>query len=132
MENQIKVVMIPDNSRVVINYGTDNDKDFNIGTEIVVYEPGPDIKDPDTNNVIDQYAIVKEKLTITEVYENYAVARNEKIMAMPSLATAIASPMLKNRQQKKYETINVNEEENLHLNLENPIISIGDLIRIVD
>ncbi|MFV8804756.1 hypothetical protein ACRCJU_02195 [Aerococcus urinaeequi] len=132
MGSYIKVSMIPDNTRIVINYGSDNDENLDIGTKIIVFEEGPNIKDLETGEIIDQYAIVKKRLTITEVYKNYSVARNEKIVNIPSFGTSLVSPMLRNRQQKEYDVINVNEKENLNLNLDNPIINLGDLVRIID
>lgn len=131
MEKQIKVAMIPDNTRIIINAGYDDSNEISEGREIEVYVPGIDIIDPDTSEVIGQYDLTKERLELTNVYSSYSVARKIKEEKRSPLSVAIGSAMLAEKTYIKYEAIAVNEQQNRNIKLDEKIINIGDLVKFV-
>ena len=130
MEKQIKVAMIPDNTRIVINAGYDDYPKISIGGELEVYKKGPDIIDPDTSDIIDTYSIVKARLEFTNVYEHYSVARKIVEEIRPSFATMV-SPLLEERTTSKIKTLNVNDNQNLNISYDDKVINIGDLVKLL-
>lgn len=128
MEKQIKVAMIPDETRLIINAGKDF---FKIGDKIEVYEEGIKIEDPDEpEEIIGRYDFVKDSLVITNVYADYSVARKE-IEKKHSTIFEIASPMLQGGTYIDYESINVKDSDNLKLDQKDTTIKKGDLVKLV-
>jgi len=67
-----KVAAIKDMYTIVINKGSDDGVED--GMHFVIYEPGEEIKDPDTNILLGNFEYVKAKVKVTYVSEKYAVA----------------------------------------------------------
>lgn len=135
MAEQYKVIAIPDSTRIIINAGKDDnfhyDEFVKPGKKIEVIIPVLELKDPDTGANIGTYNHIKEKLEITEVYDNFSVARKVKRETGTSFSRAIASPMLKEKEWVEYQSLNVKDEDVLGLELEEKEIKIGDLIQFV-
>ncbi|MFN0602666.1 hypothetical protein [Facklamia hominis] len=128
MPKQMKVAMIPDKTRIIINAGKDQLKK---GDHVEIFSKSIDILDPDhTDKILGQYIVVKDTLTITKVYENYSIARKQIEKKTTSLLD-IASPMAKGTSYYDYEKINVNPDQNLNINLEDKEIKIGDLVNLI-
>lgn len=130
MVNQIKVAMIPDATRIVINCGSEDTDSVYVGREIEVYLPGQEIIDPDSKEVIGTYDLVKDRLEITSVYATYSVARKIK-EEKRSLVSIISSPMLAEKTYVSYDSIDVDNEDNLNLKIENKTIKVGDFVKLV-
>lgn len=135
-EKQIRVVAIPDNTRIIINigyatdlseYGYDFEK-IDVDDSLVVYEKGVNIIDPNTKESLGSYDPIKAILTATEVEENFSVLRLEKDSSFSF--SSFASPM-KNTNTKSYQEIPVKEDEVLDISLKEPRIVIGDLVKFV-
>lgn len=121
MDEEIKVIKILDKFTVIINVGYDNcnidEKD-----KIIIYEPGPEVKDID-GTILGNYDFKKAELIVTDVYPNFTVAKHLKKGAMFDLNNAINS----------YTTsgpLNVKEDDITNFMPKNPVISIGDLVKL--
>lgn len=129
MEDKIfKVVMIPDNTRIIIDAG---ESDIEVDDLIEIYEQEIEIKHPDTNEIIGSYTLSKAKLTITDVYENFSIARDEEEKGARNALSVIASPMNTNTYYV-YNKLLVNEQDNMNLNTIDKTIKIGDFARIIN
>lgn len=132
MEKQIKVAMIPDNTRIIINAGYDDSNEISEGREIEVYIPSIDIIDPDTNKKIGQYGLIKERLELTNVYETYSIARKIKEENKKTgFAYALSSPLLQEKTVYTIQELNVSKKDNLDLKNENREITVGDFVKIL-
>lgn len=131
MPKQIKVAMIPDDTRIIINIGSEETSEVYVGREIEVYIPGENVTDPDTNDIIGSYDLIKDQLEITNVYPTFSIARKVKEEKKSNFFSAISSPMLSEQTIITYKKINVNSEQNLNLQVENSTIQIGDYVKLI-
>lgn len=130
--NNVKVVAIPDKTRIIINYGYEDDKRnatlyAKEGQKIAVVSQGVTITDPDSNSKLGEYTPIKKKLEITDVFKRFSVARSVTSSKENTLSLAI-SPMLKNFNTKTFDYLPVNEEQILDIPENNGIISVGDMV----
>lgn len=130
--NNVKVVAIPDKTRIIINYGYEDDKRnatlyAKEGQKIAVVSQGVTITDPDSNSKLGKYTPIKKKLEITDVFKRFSVARSVTSSKENTLSLAI-SPMLKNFNTKTFDYLPVNEEQILDIPENNGIISVGDMV----
>lgn len=131
MTKNIKVALIPDDTRIVINIGSDETTEVYKGREVEVYIPGTEIIDPDTKKVIGTYDLPKAQLEITNVYPTFSVARKVIKEKQSNFFNSIASPMLSEKTVISYGKIKVYSEENLDIKIENTTIQIGDHVKFI-
>lgn len=135
MTKQIKVAAIPDNTRIIINYGKNDEilgeRYARIGQEIEVYIQGPNIMDPDTKEIIGSYDPIIEKLELTEIYDNFSIARKIRTKTTTPMDRMIASPMLKTSTKEYAQTISVDPEDIMSPVDNRNVIRIGDLVKFV-
>lgn len=130
----IKVIAIPDKTRIIINVGDQSNLEeygypyatVDIDDKIIIFEKGKDIIDPDTNESLGSYDPIKAILSITEVKEKFSIAQMKKNDSL-SFAQLI-SPMTKNKEPI-YDELPVNEEDISNIVIQSPEIRIGDLVR---
>ncbi|EFF36465.1 hypothetical protein EfmE980_2555 [Enterococcus faecium E980] len=130
----IKVIAIPDKTRIIINVGYQSNLEeygypyatVDVDDKIIIFEKGKDIIDPDTNESLGSYDPIKAILSITEVKEKFSIAQMKKNDSL-SFAQLI-SPMTKNKEPI-YDELPVNEEDISNIVIQSPEIRIGDLVR---
>ena len=130
----IKVIAIPDKTRIIINVGDQSNLEeygypyatVEVDDKIIIFEKGKDIIDPDTNESLGSYDPIKAILSITEVKEKFSIAQMKKNDSL-SFAQLI-SPMTKNKEPI-YDELPVNEEDISNIVIQSPEIRIGDLVR---
>ncbi|AWX47305.1 hypothetical protein ACFT0F_09145 [Enterococcus faecium] len=130
----IKVIAIPDKTRIIINVGDQSNLEeygypyatVDVDDKIIIFEKGKDIIDPDTNESLGSYDPIKAILSITEVKEKFSIAQMKKNDSL-SFAQLI-SPMTKNKEPI-YDELPVNEEDISNIVIQSPEIRIGDLVR---
>lgn len=130
----IKVIAIPDKTRIIINVGDQSNLEeygypyatVDVDNKIIIFEKGKDIIDPDTNESLGSYDPIKAILSITEVKEKFSIAQMKKNDSL-SFAQLI-SPMTKNKEPI-YDELPVNEEDISNIVIQSPKIRIGDLVR---
>lgn len=132
----IKVIEIPDTTRIIINIGYSSDpRDYNemtsrikAGDKVLITEKGIDIKDIN-GKFLGQYAPFKEELTITEVYEKFSVARKKIVKEKNPLGDL---KLLKTIQTTSFEQLNVDNEEVKTADNLDYVIRIGDIVKVID
>ena len=130
----IKVIAIPDKTRIIINVGDQSNLEeygypyatVDVDDKIIIFEKCKDIIDPDTNESLGSYDPIKAILSITEVKEKFSIAQMKKNDSL-SFAQLI-SPMTKNKEPI-YDELPVNEEDISNIVIQSPEIRIGDLVR---
>lgn len=124
-----KVIKIPNEYLVIIST---NKYEVSIGDEVVVYEPGGDILDPITGEKIDDFDFVKAKLEIVETYEKYSICQKLSYERRSPYFGAL-SPLLEGEETEPRKTlkIKVNQEQNEHLKINSPHVSIGDPVKLI-
>lgn len=128
-KKEIKVIMIPDETNIIINYGSDDDNELNVGQEIEIYDPSIKIKDPDTGNVLGFFYLKKDRLIITEIHEKYSIAKKRHYTVLDLNHHFLSSPLL-NDLTSTYEKLNVKEEDVLDKS-KFCKICIGDKVKLV-
>ncbi|UNL43169.1 hypothetical protein G8B22_08500 [Ligilactobacillus agilis] len=128
---EIKVIAIPDETRILINYGYEDDDEYSTsyakeGQRVAVVANGVSISDPDTKDFLGEYTPIKKKLEITDVFANFSVIRNVSHKDTSFLATV--SPMLRSTSTKVFDPIPVNPEQILNINEDTNMISVGDKV----
>lgn len=89
----IKVIAIPDKTRIIINVGDQSNLEeygypyatVDVDDKIIIFEKGKDIIDPDTNESLGSYDPIKAILSITEVKEKFSIAQMKKMILYHSL-----------------------------------------------
>lgn len=128
------VVAIPDETRIIVNIGKDNNPDPEnnlLEREIEISEQGIELIDPKTNHSIGSYDPVKDRLTITNVYENYSIARKAVTRHESTFQSILSSPMLKTTKRTEYKELCVDTSEVSNTVLKSKIIHIGDLVKLI-
>lgn len=140
MTKEIKVVAIPDDTRIIINYGYDDDvnrddlpfgselKYAKIGQKIVVESKGMELIDPDTNEPLGSYNPPIDYLEITDVRDKYSIARKK---VTKDLNNSSIPPLIKEASSPQFESLNVNSLEIKNIK-PNSTISVGDIVEFVD
>lgn len=132
---EVKVAAIPNQYTVIINYGLKDDQSSDekhayVSQELEVYVKGEDVYDPDTGDFLGRFDPIIEKLEITEVYDNFSVARKIK-KRRKNLAEQFASPMLMEKEEEIVQKLHVNEDDLMEPLEYKSKISIGDLVKFV-
>lgn len=137
---EIKVIAIPDDTRIIINYGYDDDstnedlsfgnvpKFAKVGQQIVVESRGIELKDPSTGENIGSYNPPIDYLVITDVRDKYSIAR--KIMKKEIKPSSIP-PLIRESEKTRFEKLNVNPLDVKKIKPADSI-SVGDIVEFVN
>lgn len=140
MTKEVKVIAIPDDTRIIINYGYDDDvnrddlpfgseiKYAKVGQQIVVESKGMDLIDPDTNEPLGSYNPPIDYLEITDVRDKYSIARKK---VRKDVNSASIPPLIKEASKTRFESLNVKASDVKHIK-PSPSISVGDIVEFVD
>ena len=139
MSKEIKVIAIPDNTRIIINYGYEDDPEnpdvfsgeklhAKIGQQIVVESKGMDLKDPETNEIIGRYNPPIDYLEITDVRDKYSIARKK---VKKEVNASSIPPLIKEASKTRFEDLHVNASDVKNIK-PNSAISVGDIVEFVD
>jgi len=123
-----KVVKIMDEYTVVINRGSEHSVEEDM--RFVIYEPGDEIKDPDTDKSLGKFEHVKAKVEVTNVSEKFSTAKTYEThtMTMPALQEAI----VRVTGQTMRNELPLDEETRAGLpERKKTLVKIGDLVRQV-
>lgn len=120
-----KVIQIIDKYTLIIDRGSKHH--ITNGQRIKVIERGPEIKDLN-GEVLGIYDFVKAELTITEVYENYSIAKN--LHEVESYLLSRSASKIFGQENQKVETeMPINESQVTPMAPVNPNISLGDAVK---
>lgn len=139
MTKEVKVIAIPDNTRIIINYGYEDDPKnpdifrderqyAKIGQQIVVESKGMDLKDPETGEVIGSYNPPIDYLEITDVRAKYSIARKK---VKKEVNSSSIPPLIKEASKTTFENLNVNASDVKNIK-PNSSISVGDIVEFID
>lgn len=126
----MKVAMIPDDTRLILNEGKLNNDALYLGAKLEIYSPIQDIVDPDSKKVIGEYGITKDVVEITRLYDYYSEARKIRRRSYSPIGGAV-SPLLTNRTNSSIEKLNVNKKYELGIRKEATDIEVGDKVRMI-
>ena len=118
-----RVIRIIDDFTIMIDKGYETGN-LEEGTRIMVFEPGPEIKDLDGNS-LGKYDFTKANLIITEVFQRFSIAQNIEEGSPFSVTNFLSGGQTK-------LVINVNEDEIEPLEPKDIQVKKGDLVRIDD
>lgn len=131
---EVKVVAIPDKFKILINYGSNDErlaeKFAKIGQKIEVYTPGIPVKDLDTGEILGTFDPVIQTLEITKVYPKYSVAQ-KVVERKESPISRTISPMIKEVTSRKAVELNVNPDQVMEIARAKDYISIGDPVKFI-
>lgn len=115
------VIRITDNRTLIVNVGK---KDLQVGDIIQVYEPGDPLKDLD-GNILCNFDYVKDELEVIQTNHSYSVCQKKETVTKQ--LTFALSPLL---EQTEYVPLNIDENDIQSLQPRNPLIKIGDPIKL--
>jgi hypothetical protein len=121
-----KVAKIMDEYTVVINRGSEHRVEEDM--RFVIYEPGDEIKDPDTDKSLGKFEHVKAKVEVVNVQEKFSTAKTYEThtMTMPAIQQALAQVS----GQTTRNELPLDEETRAGLQKGlRPLVKIGDLVR---
>lgn len=118
------VIRIIDNRTLLINTGIDT---LSVGDTIQVYEPGQEIKDID-GRVLSNYTFIKDELEVIQVEDAYSVCQKKAYITKVSSTFAL-SPLLETRKTE-YIPLNIDEADIEELKPVDPLIRIGDPVKL--
>lgn len=120
-----KIIRILDKKRVIVDIGFNQ----NIRKEMkfFVYDLGDEIRDPQTNELIDRLEIVKHRLKVTHIQEKFSIMRSNEYTLPPTIVNLMKRPDIQQREIKPFIL-----KENLDPNDDNgrkKAIGVGDFVR---
>ncbi len=123
-----KIIMIPNEFTVIASYK--NKIELDIGDKVNVYITAAEIIDPETEQILGTYDLVKETLEIVELYEEYFICQKTSGNLDFDF---LLSPLLSDAGlEKKAQILNVDADQNLNLHTCDKTIKIGDLVKLAD
>lgn len=120
------VIRIIDERTLIINVGN---HELSVGDTIYIYEIGDTLKDLD-GSILCSYEHIKDSLEVIEVNENYSVCKKNKELKNDSLSKALSSLALSPMLPTSYEPLKVDKKEIEPLTACDPIIHIGDPVKL--
>jgi hypothetical protein len=117
-----KVAKIIDVYTVVINRGLEHGVEEDM--RFVIYEPGEEIKDPDTDALLGKFEYVKAKVKVVNVQEKFSTAKTNETYSPPGLAIAAQLSQLSRRQE-----LPLDKKMRDQLSDHTLTVEIGDLVR---
>jgi len=123
-----KVAEIVDEYTVVINRGQEHGVEEDM--RFVIYEPGEEIKDPETDESLGKFEYVKAKVEVVNVQEKFSTAKTYETYTRPfGLGINIAAML---REQRVPLELPLDEETKRKLpERQRTSVKIGDLVRQV-
>ena len=101
-----KVAEIVDEYTVVINRGQEHGVEEDM--RFVIYEPGEEIKDPETDESLGKFEYVKAKVEVVNVQEKFSTAKTYEThtMTMPAIQalTIVQGQTMRNKLPLDEET----------------------------
>lgn len=131
--DDIKVISIPDDTRIIINTGFEDKKVSNLlkGQKVDIVCDGIQIIDPDTKKSLGIYYPLIEQLEITEIYEHFSIARKREEKKYKPFSAANIPPIFREEVRFEYKHLNIDETIPINNNKYKNYISIGDKVRFV-
>ena len=121
-----KIAKIIDENTVVINRGLEHAVEEDM--RFVIYEPGEEIKDPDTNKSLGPFENVKAKVEVVNVQEKFSTAETYETQTMTMPAIQQALTQLRGQTTRKELPLDEETSARLQKGLR-PSVKIGDLVR---
>jgi hypothetical protein len=120
-----KILKILDSKRVIVNLGIDDEVKKEM--KFFIYELGEEIRDPDTNEVIERLEIVKHRLRVVHIQEKFSIMRSNEYTT-PFIAKLFApTPSQQIREIKPFLLKDQTDEKDG--SILKKAIKIGDLVR---
>lgn len=128
-----KVIQIISQYKLIIKGGWNHG--INLGDEFNVVIKGTDVKDPETGKFLGTYDLIKSKLEVTEVFEQYSVLSKLTRKVVPSaFSTMMNMGLEKERTVTNKEKLPVSENEisPIELPAGDENIHVGDLVEKIN
>lgn len=127
MENEIvaKVTGIIDSKTLLINKGFLN-SELKKGETLKIFEPGPEITDVETNEVLGRYDFVKDRVEIVEMFEKYSICK-KKVKESSGISNAL-TPLLMSSTYY-YGEMDIDSDDSRMGEVTNPKITVGDPLK---
>ena len=127
MAKTYRVIEIIDNTSILINAGTRNG--VSKGDLVRVIEIGENVIDPETKHCIGTLDYLKDELEIVVAYPSFSLCKklyHKKVNMLQPLTSKVLTI------DTSIEKLNVNKDQISNRKLDgNPVISVGDLVKIV-
>lgn len=120
------VIEIPTSDSIIINLGK-KDK-VSIGDKFEVFEPGPDVIDFPSNDIIGRYDFPKTIVEAQEIYEQFTLCQRVIKTTKNAFSITMAS-LLSDSPSYEIKQLNVDVEQVKNWKIEDSIIKIGDPIK---
>ncbi|MCK4357360.1 MAG: hypothetical protein KAW92_01205 [Candidatus Cloacimonetes bacterium] len=118
-----KVAKIIDVYTIIINKGSEHGVEEDM--RFVIYEPGEDVKDPDTKKSLGNFEYVKAKVKVTYVREKFATAETYETytFSLSNIAAILTEKSKRRELPLEEETREQLQEKRVSS------VKIGDLVR---
>lgn len=120
------IIEIPDNKTIIINAGTK--KGVRINSQIIVYEPGPEVVDSKTHEILGRRDFIKAKLTVSEVEENFAVCHKSEVIKTGGMYNMAS--IINGTEELVNQPLNVDKDQIKNWSIKEKTIKINDPIKI--
>lgn len=120
-----KVAEIVDEYTVVINRGQEHGVEEDM--RFVIYEPGEEIKDPETDESLGKFEYVKAKVEVVNVQEKFSTAKTYETHRVTTLAIQ-AITMVQGQTMRNKLPLDEETKGRLPKRSRTPV-KIGDLVR---
>lgn len=124
---EYKVIEIVDNTRILINYGRNDGA--SVDQPVRVYSKGREVRDPETNKSLGNWNIIKDELTITEVFNKFSVCM-KKIKVTTSILYPLENAFTSTHTRNEELNVDATQITN-NVNPSSSPIQAGDLIEIL-
>lgn len=123
----IRVIEIIDEYSIIINYGIDDGASE--GDKIRIISIGPEVIDPETEELLGTLDFIKDVLTITTAYDKFSLCKKIET----TTTNVLSSPLTQfNKITKEAKSINVDKKNISNKKFSNDkIIKIGDKVEIL-
>ncbi len=126
---EYRVIEIVDEKTILVNYGTFNGAKR--GDKVIIYRNGREVFDPETNESLGTWDIVKAHVTVVEAFEKFSVCKDERVTPSSVLNPLATLDLF--ASTTTYETLPVNKEQiTKDINPSDVIISVGDSVRVLN
>ena len=121
-----KIAKIIDENTVVINRGLEHDVEEDM--RFVIYEPGEEIKDPDTGDSLGKFEYVKAKVKVVNVQEKFSTAKTYETYTMTMPPIQALQAQLRGQTMLNELPLDDETKAGLQKGLRK-LVKIGDLVR---
>lgn len=122
-----KVIEILDEYSILINYGADEGADE--GDLVRVIAIGPEVKDPDTGNLLGTLDSVKSELTVVTAYNNFSLCKKVVTSTKSHIINPLSQFQTTNSEIKR---LNIKEDSISNKKIpDDKIINVGDKVEVV-